>query len=128
MSVKAKPFWCSQKALAASTALPLHADLIVAMAKGRQTYRLDSGGAQAQRHEHRQLEEAGLASLKTRFIYPLETARNHLTLVECQQVKPDPILPKYFHVQKLSTPETLPFRILHQDFNFIRPRSINLRQ
>jgi hypothetical protein len=57
MPVKAKPFGCSQKALAALTALSLHADLKVAMAKGRQPYRLASGGAQAQRLEHRQLKK-----------------------------------------------------------------------
>jgi hypothetical protein len=76
MPVKAKPFGCSQKALAALTALPLHADLKVAMAKGRQPYRLASGGAQAQRLEHRQLKKTVLVSLKSRFIYPLETAMN----------------------------------------------------
>ncbi len=74
--VKAKPCGCSQKALAALTALPLHADLKVAMAKGRHPYRLAYGGAQAQRLELRQSEKAVFVSLKTRFIYPLETARN----------------------------------------------------
>ncbi len=76
MPVKAKPFGCSQKALAALTDLPLHADLKVAMAKGRYPYRLASGGTQAQRLELRQSEKAVFMSLKTRFIYPLETARN----------------------------------------------------
>jgi len=80
MSVKVKPFGCSQKALATLTALPLHADLKVAMAKGRLPYPLASGGAQAQRRERRQLEQSGLASLKTRFIYPLETAKNQLNI------------------------------------------------
>jgi hypothetical protein len=38
--------------LAALTVLPLRADLEVALAKGRQPYRLASGGAQAQAHEN----------------------------------------------------------------------------